>query len=628
MIKKILIVFFIIALIFFQTKAYGVEVPTPPAVPSMPDSPSLEQILSPTPEPVPPTIIPTEAPPVSEPSPTLTSVPLESSDNLLSPTPTSEPLSNSEIADHQVGETIIETGDVTSEGEIIVIGQTSTVVNDEQVNSDNQGSSIQQSQSTETSNEIKETSDTGANSASNNLGDSMIKTGEANAGATVVVAANTNIDGLTVKEFNVVDDQNGDLVLDFSLSDPQGPSASISEEKTFQSNDAFLENNLILTAASGENQTDFNTNGDSKIQTGDANVSANVINLANNNLEGNVLVGVVNIYGDLNGDIILPEELAAESSATLTSVDADSSNQTNEAIIENNFVLNANTGENQTEKNTGGDSKIETGETQVEVQTVNVANTNVDGGTWFIVLINQAGEWLGKIVDVSEGEAVSDSAGADLTISPEGNVSLSSSVGQENQGKIINNLNLSADTGHNSASENTGGNSTIKTGDAKVVANVVNFVNNNISSGAKVVVTVINVFGKWVGDFLPFGKKDTETPVPDISPTPIPTTTLIPELEAFLNETEDENITEDQVESEEELLDLELTPTPTVEVYRPKKLPMVAGVASETTSPQDLEIERESLSGEEPKKIRINLAWLTVTLPLLLISTLIKRKLS
>lgn len=62
-----------------------------------------------------------------------------------------------------------------------------------------------------------------------------------------------------------------------------------------------------------------------------------------------------------------------------------------------------------------------------------------------------------------------------------------------------------------------------------MVANIVNFVNNNIVGGGKLYVTVVNVFGSWLGDFVAPGqnkslaqaptestKNDSQTPTPAI----------------------------------------------------------------------------------------------------------------
>ena len=81
---------------------------------------------------------------------------------------------------------------------------------------------------------------------------------------------------------------------------------------------------------------------------------------------------------------------------------------------------------------------------------------------------------------------------------------------QNNTANINNTLNLSANTGNNKENFNTGGNNNIQTGDATVIANLVNFVNNNVVGNGKLVVTVINVFGSWLGDFVAPGQKKQE----------------------------------------------------------------------------------------------------------------------
>ncbi|MFI5134113.1 MAG: hypothetical protein ACHQEB_07250, partial [Chitinophagales bacterium] len=50
------------------------------------------------------------------------------------------------------------------------------------------------------------------------------------------------------------------------------------------------------------------------------------------------------------------------------------------------------------------------------------------------------------------------------------------------------------------------------TGNAQIIANMVNFVNNNISGNGKLFVTVVNVFGSWMGDFITPGSKKPDAP--------------------------------------------------------------------------------------------------------------------
>lgn len=483
-------------------------------------------------------------------------------------------------ANNKTGDTTINTGDGLTTGTLTTEANSNTALqepaspdtNGDNINntgngagSDNSASSNTESSSTviqdnnaEIGNDLNLNTNTGESSASQNVGNSAITTGDANTSGTIVNTVNTNTTGLAVSEFNVVDDTTGDLILDFaagcilgcgifdpvSISNTDNGSNStnnagveqIVNNETFQNNEATVENNTTLTANSGYNQANQNTGGDSTITTGDANVSANVINFLNNNIAGNVILGVVNIFGDLIGDIILPQDTLTAPLASVgnTGNGADSTNsalidntvsnttfQTNDAFIQNNLNFEANTGGNETSKNTGGNSLIETGEATIESQTLNIANSNINGGDWWLVLVNEAGSWIGNILGSPAGSNTAGSEGTQFTVNPNGDITVTNqgngadsqntaevnqttntSTVQNNIASIINNLNLFANTGNNSASKNTGGDSTIKTGDANVVANLVNFVNNNIVGDGRLTITIVNVFGSWIGDFV------------------------------------------------------------------------------------------------------------------------------
>ena len=506
--------------------------------------------------------------------------------------------------DGNVGDTSIDTGDGLSSGTAVTSANTNfsanpiseanggiSVINSENgSNSDNSGSvsvvdtnTTAQDNSAKVGNTLEEETVTGENSASGNVGNSSITTGDANTSGTLITALNTNIDGVSVSEFNVLDDQRGDVVLDFGANcisgcgtagsllaknsgngiDSQNAAEvnALSNDTTFQNNDALISNDLALVSDSGNNKASENTNGDTTITTGDANVSANALTFANNNLSGNVMFGVVNVYGDLVGDIILPEEvfntcltcapdMTAQNSengsssvndASVSQTTNNSTQQNNDATIENNLLLDANTGDNSANGNTDGDTTIHSGDATIEAQTFNVANSNLEGGNWWLVLVNEAGQWVGKILGQPDGASFAGSAGTEFVVSENGEITaINSGNGtgsqntsaisttennttvQNNTAHIQNNINLSANTGENRANDNTGGDTTIKTGDAKIVANLVNFVNNNITGGGKLVVTVVNVFGSWLGDFVSPGQKKEKK---ELASNPVPSNT-------------------------------------------------------------------------------------------------------
>jgi hypothetical protein len=373
-----------------------------------------------------------------------------------------------------------------------------------------------------------------------------------------------------VSEFNVVDDHIGDITLNFAANCISGcdngstsatntgngtgstntaDATNVTNTNNFQNNDATVGNSLNLASNSGNNTAEKNTGGDSTITTGDANTAGNVLTLANNNVEGNIVYGVVNIFGDLHGDIIFPEEQltgccgTSNTAASNTGNGTDSTNtasssnttnsdttQNNNANIQNNVNLAAQSGDNETSKNTDGTSSVTSGSTNTQASVVNVANSNIDGPVW-LVIVNQAGQWIGHIIGAATGSTAAGSSDIQLTVDPvTGEISATNNGNgadstntvnaanssntttiQTNNANIVNNVNLSANTGGNTASKNTGGNSTITTGDAKVIASIVNFVNNNISGGGKLFVTVVNVFGSWVGNFVGPGQQKETT---------------------------------------------------------------------------------------------------------------------
>ena len=274
-----------------------------------------------------------------------------------------------------------------------------------------------------------------------------------------------------------------------------------------------------------------------------------LLTFANNNIAGNVIYGVVNIFGDLVGDIILTEDMMnaicggsclADASVSNTGNGAESTNianttnvsnknvfQNNDADITNTLVLDATTGNNDSNFNTGGNSSIDTGSANIDANVLNIANMNLTAGNMWLVIVNEAGNWVGKLYGAPSGGNVAASALMSFLIDPiTGAVTASNSdngagsvnqantesttntnINQNNQATINNNLNLTANTGGNSTSFNTGGDSNIKTGDANITANIVNFVNNNIVGDGKLLVTVVNVFGSWIGDFLTPGSE-------------------------------------------------------------------------------------------------------------------------
>lgn len=578
--------------------------PTPPSMPSPPSEtinspkPSASPKQKPTPPPAPspeasPVLVQNNDTQTNEDSPTSSGTPITENSTggggTLGGQVQGETTGNQD-GSHGRGDPTIDTGDATVAGIItnnanlntngsggtgsagdIYVGNTGNGADSQntgEVNTTNDSQTIQTNNAV-IGNSADLASISGQNDTSYNVGSTSITTGDANTSAAVINGVNTNIDGVAVVEFNVDDTHTGDIVLAFpttscgqvgcgaagdvtakntlngSGSVNDAGVASVNDQMTFQNNTADVVNDLTLVADSGSNEASYNTGGDNTITTGDANVVATVGNFVNNNIAGagDVLIAVVNIFGDLVGNILLPESTIASSGMTaantgngsnttntagITTTNTSSTQQANTANIINNLDVTAVSGENVAENNTAGFSNgenvINSGDANLDVNVVNIANNNVSGGdTWWLVFVNDAsGNWVGKIMGAPEGASMAGSIGTEFIVATDGSIiaqngngsgstnsadvtnTNTSTLTQTNTASIVNNLNLTANTGNNEASYNTGGANKIRTGDASVMANIVNFVNNNFSGG-KVVVSIVNVFGSWFGSFVPPG---------------------------------------------------------------------------------------------------------------------------
>jgi hypothetical protein len=568
--------------------------PISPNTPSAPDTPSSPSFAGSHPNPPSfpqPTPTVNETPtPTRTPRATPTANPSEPTDSSL---PTPEPQRGAKV---EAGETRVVSGNATSDATLITTGNNNGSINhgggngntsfstngngaystnDTSMHIADHSNTIQDN-SVALNTNLNQNANTGENNSSGNVGDTYVKTGDANVSGTVITSVNTNIDGVMVSEFTIADDHRGDIILDFGhncISGCKSAGANVktagnaanststttidtfSSDAIFQNNDAAIGNELTLNANSGYNSANYNTGGESIIYTGDANVSANVLTFANNNIQGNVFYGVVNIYGNLIGDIIFPEEQLAMlccgaqdvtvntsnngansvNSTNIHTASADQTFQSNDAIIQNNLALDAQTGNNAAVGNTSGDNRVITGNANIDTNVINVANSNIDGGNMWLVIINEAGKWIGKILG-GNGSNMAASEGTMLSTDAQGNVIVTNANGanstnvttvnnsshstttQNNTVNIQNTLNLSANTGGNESNYNTGGNSSVVTGNANIIANMVNFVNNNITGNGKLFVTVVNVFGSWLGDFLlPGQRKQSNDPAIQIT---------------------------------------------------------------------------------------------------------------
>ncbi len=424
-------------------------------------------------------------------------------------------------------------------------------------------------------NKIDAISNSGFNFANFNTLQSQVFTGDSIASLNLLNKLNSNMTGLGgFSVFNVYDAQYGDIVFKFtdgspvnsfvsssptvaknSVTGPGSTNNALADDsftvKEANGNDAQLVNDINLQAVTGENSASYNT-GNGQIKTGDATALGNIVNLANTNLNvSQWLFGVVNIFGTLAGNIVLPQDSSNNTNnianapvfagntntgplSTNNAIynDSATSNYTNNntADVSTSLNVTANSGNNTSSVNTGGGS-VQSGSSDASVSNTTIANVNTvqEEETVWMVIVNEAGKWVGHIIGapwgataasnslplvqtgggsgtqtystLTENSATGPSSSNNATY----NSTADTAVTNNNTASISNNITANSDTGNNNAEFNTGA-GVIETGDAKTGLNLVNMVNTNVVA-KKFVAILVNVMGNFLGDVVTPGQK-------------------------------------------------------------------------------------------------------------------------
>jgi hypothetical protein len=378
-------------------------------------------------------------------------------------------------------------------------------------------------------------------------------TGDAAAMATVanLLQSSSNIfgtGGTIAFVSNINGDVNGDLLLDPSQintinSSVTPPSGDI---QVNASNDvtAQMNNDITVGATSGDATVAKNTSaGDAT--TGTATAVANVMNLINSAVNaGQSFIGVVNINGNFNGDILLPQNfidqllasnVPANSTTQQSGTTSTSLNNIVTAGIQNNVTTAAASGNAAVAQNTkAGDAT--SGQATTNVTILNLTGSNVIGSNDLLVFVNVLGHWVGMIVNAPAG-ATSASLGGGITANNTAAIDNSFNAG------ITNNIAANAQSGNATIGQNTkAGNAT--SGDAKAAVNLLNVANSNLSLSNWFGILFINVFGNWSGSFgvntsagdpvLPAPTPRTDTAKPAVASTP-PATTISHPFASFIS---------------------------------------------------------------------------------------------
>lgn len=268
---------------------------------------------------------------------------------------------------------------------------------------------------------------------------------------------------------------------------------------------ATINNDINLQSQSGDANVSGNTQA-GNATTGDANTILNLVNMINSAIaSGNSFMGALNIYGNLEGDILFPKGMidsliAASGPNSTTSmtntVDADLDvNLTDNMTINNNIVLDAGTGDALVSNNTQA-GNASTGDALTNLTLLNLTGREVIGDNAFLVFVNVLGKWVGMIMDAPGATAAA--VGGNLSVNNA--LDLDATLNSTNNSTINNNVYLGSQSGDATVDHNTlAGNAT--TGNATASANIANLIGSNFSIADWFGILFINVFGTWNGSF-------------------------------------------------------------------------------------------------------------------------------
>lgn len=346
--------------------------------------------------------------------------------------------------------------------------------------------------------------------------------GDAEAVATIINSVNSNITAdknqkIATFTKDIMGDVKGDIILYPMLL------KAMLEQKANQSNSGALinsssnlnlNNDINLNAKSGNATVDQNTSaGDAT--SGNAAAMANVVNILNSLIATqDSFIGTINIYGSLEGDILIAPDFIPQMLASNGSSDGPSTQLSTQdtTTIVNNISAVAESGAASVFGNTKAGS-ANSGDAESNVVIFNVTGRNIIAENSMLVFVNVLGKWVGMIVDAP--------AGATAAIIGNGvkdNQSLSPdlTVQAETKHGITNNISVTATSGDATVSNNTSaGNAT--SGDAYAFANVANLSNSSLSLSGWFGILFINITGDWFGSFqidTPFGNKTPEAKAP------------------------------------------------------------------------------------------------------------------
>lgn len=227
-----------------------------------------------------------------------------------------------------------------------------------------------------------------------------------------------------------------------------------------QTNNSNVSNNIDQNLNTGQNSTSQNTSNEAALQTGNISSQTEILNNTNNNAVDSTNCGCdpssLTINNSSNGTG--SQNIINSSIDNLTQISVS-----NWAEIDNNVLINANSGKNHTDNNSGS-VQIITGDINVKGKIKNIGNNSlveIDPSDNDVLISNVFnGSYSTNLLNVDIDNLIN--------------------VSQYNFSNANNNVDIIVDTGNNTADGNIG-DAFISTGDVYIDFSIDNNFNNNIA---------------------------------------------------------------------------------------------------------------------------------------------------
>ena len=249
-------------------------------------------------------------------------------------------------------------------------------------------------------------------------------------------------------------------------SDNYGTVVESNTTTVTQSNEANVTNNVVAKSTTDDASANFNV-GDVTVKSGDADTTVNVTNDLNTNVAH---VDCCDASGNTEVEIS-GNGAKSTNTVALTEASVLATNQDNKANVLNHVYAKSDSGDLEADLNTNGDVMVKSGNATTDVTVSTHANTN----------IATVGTPLGGSTNPTASFIISgNGAFADNFINA--TLAKTNVSDQDNLANITNAVHAKSKCGDLGAEFNTGGDTTVWSGDATTTANVTNDVNFNYAA--------------------------------------------------------------------------------------------------------------------------------------------------